>query len=77
MASLVTQMLVAERYGLRLGMEQLAEVLGIKKPSLYNAISNGACPVPTYIDQGRRWADYRSVAEHLDKCHSLASGGAA
>lgn len=77
MPSLVTHMLVVEKYGLRLGMDQLADVLGIKKASLYNAISAQACPVATYMDQGKRWADSRSVAEHLDRCYAQAGSGAA
>lgn len=71
--SLFTQALVAEKYGLRLGIEQLAEVLGITKGAIYNQISAGEFPVKTYIDGGRRYADYRDVAGHLDKCRELAS----
>ncbi len=33
--SLLTQVIVAEKYGLRLDMEQLAEVLDIKRGTLY------------------------------------------
>ncbi len=71
--SLVTQAFVAERYGLRLGMEQLAQVLGITKGTIHNQISAGTFPVKTYLDGGKRWADYRHVAEHLDACRELAS----
>jgi hypothetical protein len=71
--SLVTQMIVAEKYGARLDMEQLAEVLKVAKGTLYNQISAGTCPVRTYLDGGKRFADYRDVASHLDSCHELAS----
>jgi hypothetical protein len=71
--SLVTQMLVAEKYGARLTMEQLAEVLKVAKGTLYNQISAEACPIRTYLDGGRRFADYRDVAAHLDSCHETAS----
>lgn len=71
--SLVTQAFIVERYGLRLNAEQIADVLGITKPALYNQISAGSCPVRTYVDGGKRWADYRHVAEHLDAMHELAS----
>jgi hypothetical protein len=70
--SLVTQAFVVEKYGIRLNTEQLAEVLGITKPALYNQISAGTCAVPTYVDGGKRWADYRAVAQHLDDCAKLA-----
>lgn len=71
--SLITQAFIVERYGLRLNVDQLAEVLGISKGAVYNQISAGTCPVKTYIDGGKRWADYRDVADHLDQCKSLAA----
>ncbi len=71
--SLITQAFIVERYGLRLNTEQLAEILGISKGAVYNQISAGTCPVKTYIDGGKRWADYRDVANHLDGCRKLAS----
>lgn len=70
--SLFTQMIIADRYGARLGMEQLAEVLGIKKSTLYNQISAGTCPVTTYLDGGLRFCDYRDVSAHLDSCRKRA-----
>jgi hypothetical protein len=71
--SLITQAFVVERYGMRLNMEQLAEVLGIAKASLYNQLSAGTCPVKTYLDGGKRYADYQHVAEHLDACRLTAA----
>jgi hypothetical protein len=71
--SLITQALVVEKYGLRLNVEQLADVLGITKGALYNQFSAGVCPVKTYTDGGKRWADYRDVAQHLDDCRELAA----
>jgi predicted DNA-binding transcriptional regulator AlpA len=72
MSSIVTQMIVAERYGVRLNTEQLAEVMGLTKGALYNQISAGTFPVLTYLDAGKRWADYRDVADYLDKCREQA-----
>lgn len=69
----MTQAFIFERYGPRLNTEQLAELLGITKPALYNQISAGTCPVPTYLDGGKRWADYRAAAQHLDDCAKLAA----
>jgi len=76
MSSLVTQMIVADKYGPRLGIEQLAECLGITKGAIYNQISAGTFAVPTYMDAGKRWADFRDVAEHLDRCRDLARAAA-
>jgi len=71
--SLITQAFIVERYGLRLNVEQLADVLGVTKGALYNQFSAGTCPVKTYMDGGKRWADYRDVAAHLDQCKELAA----
>lgn len=73
MSSLVTQMLIAESYGVRLNMEQLAEVLNVGKSTIYNQVSAGTCPVKTYLDGGKRYADYRDVAEHLNACRLSAA----
>ena len=72
--SLVTQMFVLEHYGPRLSLEQLAKVLGVSKGSLYNHVTNPDFPVKTYLDGGKRWADYRDVAAHIDRCHARANG---
>ena len=71
--SLVSQALVFERYGARLNVEQLAEVLGVTKGALYNQFSAGTCPVKTYVDQAKRWADFRDVAAYLDAMRLLAA----
>ena len=76
MSSLVTQMIVAEKYGLRLSIEQLASVLGISKGTVYNQLSSETFPVTTYLDSGKRWADYRYVAEYLDCCRDRAKATA-
>lgn len=71
--SLLSQAYILERYGLRLGVEQLAECLGVAKNTIYNQISAGNFAVKTYVDGGKRYADYRDVAEHMDKCRELAA----
>lgn len=71
--SLMTQAFIVEKYGLRLNAEQLAEVLGITKAALYNQLSSQTCPVKTYLEAGKRWADYRDVAEHLDHARQVAA----
>ena len=71
--SLLTQAMIFERYGARTSAEKLSEALGITKAAIYNQISAGTCPVKTYLDGGKRWADYRDVAEHFDRCRALAA----
>ncbi len=76
MSSLVTQMIVAEKYGPRLGIEDLAKVMSLTKGAVYNQISAGTFPITTYVDGGKRWADYRDVAQHLDDCRERAKADA-
>lgn len=71
--SLITQAFIVEKYGIRLGTEQLADVLGISKAALYNQISAGTCPVPTYVDGAKRWADHRDVAAHFEAMRQKAA----
>ena len=71
--SLVTQAFVFERYGPRLNMVQLAAVLDIQPTTLANKISAKTCSVKTYMDQGKRWADYRDVAQHFDDMRAQAA----
>lgn len=71
--SLLTQAYLLERYGPRLNTKQLAEVLGVTAPTLLNQISAGACPVKTYLESGRRYADYRDVAAYFDAARQKAA----
>lgn len=71
--SLLSQAYILEHYGLRLCLDQLAKCLGVSKNSIYNQISAGTFPVKTYMDGGKRYADFRDVAEHMDKCRELAA----
>lgn len=77
MSSLFTSIVLAEKYGLRMTMEQLATELGISRGGIYNQISANTFPVPTYMDAGKRWADCRDVAAHFDACRERARAGAA
>lgn len=71
--SLVTQVMIADKYGLRLDTSQLAELLGITKHTLYNQFSSGTCPIKTYVEAGKRFADYRDVAEYFDEVRATAT----
>ena len=74
--SVLATMVLVERYGLRLNVDQLAEVLDVQPGTVRNQISAERFPIPTYLDQGRRWADARDVAAYLDACRDRARSGA-
>ncbi len=62
-----------ERYGPRLDAPQLAAALEVRVETLHNKISAGTCPVKTYIDGGRRWADTRDLAAYFDAMREKAA----
>lgn len=71
--SLVTQAFIFEKYGPRLNADEMAELLGITRPTLYNQISAGTFQIKTYLDGGKRFADYRDVAEYFDLARKMAA----
>ena len=73
MSSLMTQAIIADKFGLRLTMDQLATVLGMARNTIYNQIVAGTFPVPTYLEGKTRWADYRDVAAYFDACRARAA----
>lgn len=70
--SIMTQAIVAEKFGLRLTLEQLGLCIGISRATIYNQISRGDFNIPTYVENGKRWCDYRDVASYLDACRDRA-----
>ena len=75
--SLMLTAYLMERYGPRLGREELAEVLGVTPKTLEKKVYMGTLGVTTYRDQGKVWADCRDVAEYLDECRARAKAEAA
>lgn len=71
--SLLTQAFILEKYGVRLGAEQIADLMGISKAALFNQISAGTCQMKTYLEGGKRWADYRDAAAFFDEVRRLAA----
>lgn len=65
--SLLHEVLVAEKYGLRLTVEQLADALGLARNTIYNQLAKGTFGIKTYLDGGKRFADYRDLAAYLDQ----------
>ena len=65
--TLLTRAALLDKYGFRLSMEQLAEVLAISPGHLANMLSQDQCPIRTYKEGARRFASYEAVAEYLEK----------
>jgi len=66
MNKLTTRAMIVDRYGLRLSMDQVAEILNISAASVYNMLSQGEFPIRTYKEGARRFASYEAVADYLD-----------
>lgn len=64
--SILAQMVLIEKHGLRVDLEGLASILDTTPPNLRRMISAHTLQIPTYIDGGRRWADVRDVADYFD-----------
>ena len=75
--SLLTTAYLLERYGPRLGVSELADVLGISAGTLHNRLYRGQIDLATYLDGGKRYADVRDVADYLDKLRATARAPAA
>lgn len=71
--SLLHEAIVAEKFGLRLTVEQMAQALGLAKNTIYNQIAQGVFKVPTYVDGGKRFCDYRDLARYLDEVRGHAA----
>lgn len=70
--SIVTQAIIADKYGLRLTVEQLGECIGLARNTIYNQLAKGEFHIPTYLDGGNRFCDYRDVAAYIDDCRARA-----
>lgn len=68
--SMLLQVALLEKYGPRLTVTDLSQVLHMAAGTIRNRISNGTLKLPTYLDGGARFADYRDVAAYLDECRS-------
>ena len=71
--SLLQEAIVAEKYGLRLTVDQLSYALSIAKNTIYNQVAQGVFKIPTYLDGKCRYADYRDVARYLDEVRASAA----
>jgi excisionase family DNA binding protein len=71
--TLMTRAAIIDKYGLRLTMEQVAEVLGVHPGTVYNQIASGTLKIGTYKEGGRRYASYAAVADYLDNMSATAT----
>ncbi len=74
--SLLHEAIIAEKYGLRLTVDQMADALGLARNTIYNQIAQGTFRVKTYVDGGKRFADYRDLAKYLDEVRAGATSPA-
>jgi hypothetical protein len=74
--SMLLQAFVFERYGARLDLDELAELLKLEKTTVYKQLSAGTFAIPTYREGKRLFADCRDVAEYLDRCRAQAKAAA-
>lgn len=68
----MTQAIIADKYGLRLTVEQLGECIGLASDIIYNKLAKGELKLPTYIEGGKRLCDYGDVAACIDDCRARA-----
>ena len=71
--SLLHEAIITEKYGLRLTVDQMADALGLARNTIYNQIAQGTFRVKTYVDGGKRFADYRDLAKYLDEVRAGAT----
>lgn len=71
--SLFYQAYLLDKYGGRLDIDNLAEELHLAKSTIYNQVAAGTFPIPTYLDGGKRFADFRDMATYLDSCRPRAA----
>ena len=71
--SLLTHAFLFEKYGPRLDLDGLAEVLGTSKNTLYNQRCQGTLAIKTYKDGGQIWAAIEDVAEYFTAARRKAA----
>lgn len=63
---LATRAMIADKYGMRVTMDQLAKILDVTPHTVYHLIGTGELPIRTYKEGKRRFASYEAVADYLD-----------
>ncbi|WP_186119353.1 hypothetical protein ACN262_31485 [Burkholderia gladioli] len=70
--SLLTRAYILEKYGPRMTLAQLAQLLLMSEGTIRNQISADTFPIATYKEGGARFAAYDAVADYLDRMSDLA-----
>ncbi|MFA8341120.1 hypothetical protein [Burkholderia cenocepacia] len=70
--SLLTRAYILEKYGPRMTLAQLAQLLLISEGTIRNQISAETFPIPTYKEGAARYASYDAVADYLDNMSNKA-----
>lgn len=65
-----------EKYGLRLNVEQIADVLDSTPSAIHRRISDRTFDINTYMDGKKRYADVRDVANYIDTMRDAAQRAA-
>ncbi|WP_322105880.1 hypothetical protein [Paraburkholderia sp. J41] len=75
--SLLTRAYILEKFGVRLSVPQLAQLLSMAEGTVRNQISAEIFPIATYKEGSGRFAPYEAVADYLDKMSEEARQKAA
>lgn len=75
--SLLTRAYILEKYGPRMTLAQLAQLLLMSEGTIRNQVSAETFPIPTYKEGGGRFAAYDAVADYLDEMSAQARRQAA
>ncbi len=70
--SLLTRAYILEKFGPRMTLTQLAQLLQMSEGTIRNQISSETFPIPTYKEGNGRFAPYDAVAEYLDRMSAKA-----
>ncbi|WP_175994438.1 hypothetical protein [Burkholderia vietnamiensis] len=70
--SLLTRAYILEKYGPRMTLAKLAQLLLISEGTIRNQISAETFPIPTYKEGAARYASYDAVADYLDNMSNKA-----
>lgn len=70
--SLLTRAYILEKYGPRMTLAQLSQLLLMSEGTIRNQISAETFPIPTYKEGAARYASYDAVADYLDNMSNKA-----
>ncbi|MDN7807043.1 hypothetical protein [Burkholderia gladioli] len=73
--SLLIRAYILEKYGPRMTLAQLAQLLVMSEGTIRNQISAETFPIPTYKEGGGRYAPYDAVADYLEHMSAKARAG--